>query len=79
MIRSNNWDISFASTVGAFLGATYTLIMCGISNLLSVPSMSIVLIAIVIGATFGAGILGGIAVLLNYVRSLGTPDIKQAA
>lgn len=78
MSKSNNWDISLAATIGGFLGATYTLVMCGVSNLLSVPSMSIVMFVVILGATLGAGTLSGIAVLLNYVREHGTIDIKHS-
>mgnify|MGYP003655930923 CR=1 FL=1 len=79
MNRSDNWDVSLAATIGGFLGATYTLVMCAISSLLSVPSMSIVMFVVILGATLGGGTLSGIAVLLNRVRGHGTIDFKRSA
>ena len=74
MIRLNNWDNSLAATIGGLIGATYTLVMCAISSAISFPSMGIVLFAVVIGTIFGAGILGGISMLLNYARSYGPQE-----
>lgn len=79
MNKSDNWDVSFAITIGGFLGATYTLVMCAISSLLSVPSMSIVMFVVVLGATLGGGTLGGIAVLLNHVRAHKSASAESAA
>lgn len=75
MIRSDNWDVSLAATIGGSIGATYTLVMCAISSLLSVPSMSIVMFVVLLGAALGGGTLCGIAVLLNHTRPIKSVSI----
>lgn len=67
---SKDWNKSHAVIFGAFAGAAYALVMCGLANLFSFSMTSAVILAVAVGAAIGAATLGGIASPLNYVKAV---------
>ncbi|MGV8996179.1 MAG: hypothetical protein ACOH12_04455 [Parvibaculaceae bacterium] len=65
----NNWNCSQAMLAGAFVGTTYALLICAVTSLLSMRTIGLAILALIIGAAVGAGIIGGLAAILNFARA----------
>ena len=69
MSASKDWNCLQGMVIGALVGATYALLICGVANLLSLRTIGFVIFALIVGSAIGAGVIGGIAAVLNYARA----------
>lgn len=59
------WNSQRAAVVGAILGAAYALWICYLANIITLPLIAVVSLAIGTSAVCGAALLGGFARFLN--------------
>lgn len=64
------WNSQRAAVVGAILGAAYALWICYLANIITLPLIAVVLLAIGTSAACGAALLGGFARFLNYASAV---------
>ncbi|KAB7739171.1 hypothetical protein F2P47_13190 [Parvibaculum sedimenti] len=62
------WNSQRAAVSGAILGAAYALWICNLANIITLPLIAVVFLAIVTSAACGAALLGGFARFLNYAN-----------
>ncbi len=66
---SGDWNCSQGALLGAALGAAYALWICALANLLSLPLIGVISLALVLGAVSGAALLAGVAGILNFAKA----------
>jgi len=64
------WNSQRAAVFGAILGAAYALWISNLANIITLPLIAVVLLAIGTGAACGAALLGGVARFLNYANAV---------